>query len=57
MKRFTTGLLFGASASGIAYAADASPLWTWGIGLAVALVIWFAEKAVEVIEDVIDDLF
>ena len=43
MKRFTTGLLLGAAASGIAYGAGASPLWTGLIGLTVAVLVWFGE--------------
>lgn len=40
---FTVGLLLGASASGIAYACGASLLWTFLIGLAVAVLVWFGE--------------
>ncbi|MCX5253553.1 hypothetical protein OOK27_05120 [Streptomyces canus] len=43
MARFTTGLLLGASASGIAYAVGASPLWTFLVGLVVAVLVWFGE--------------
>lgn len=43
MKRFTTGLLLGATTSGIAYAAGADLLLTAVLGAVVAAVIWFAE--------------
>lgn len=55
MKRFTAGLLLGATCSGIAYAAGASPLWTGLVGLAVAALIWFGKRAVEAITDTVDD--
>jgi len=45
MKRFTTGLLFGASFYAIAWAAGASPLWATGIGSAVAGAVWFGPRA------------
>ncbi|WP_159050180.1 hypothetical protein [Streptomyces sp. MMG1533] len=41
--RFTAGLLLGASASGIAYACSAPPLWVFLIGLIVAFLVWFGE--------------
>lgn len=41
--RFTTGLLLGASGSGIAYAVGASPLWTFLVGLIIAVLVWFGE--------------
>jgi hypothetical protein len=41
--RFTAGLLLGVSASGIAYACQASPLWVFLIGLIVAVLVWFGE--------------
>ena len=43
MKRFTAGLLLGATSSGIAYVCGASPLWTAAIGITVALLVWFGE--------------
>jgi hypothetical protein len=57
VKHFTAGLLLGASASGIAWAAGASPVSTAVIGGAVALLVWFGGRAVDFIADVIDDLF
>lgn len=44
MKRFTTGLLLGAAASGIAYAAGASPAWTAVTGAVVAVLVWFVDR-------------
>jgi hypothetical protein len=43
VKQFTTGLLLGSSSSGIAYACGASPYWTAGVGLIVAVLVWFGE--------------
>lgn len=43
MKTFTAGLLLGAASSGIAYAVGASPHWTFGVGVIVAVAIWFGE--------------
>lgn len=36
-----TGLLLGSAGSGIAYAAGASPYWTAGVGVIVAVLVWF----------------
>jgi hypothetical protein len=36
MKRFTTGLIFGAAGYAIAWSAGASPLWSVVVGLAAA---------------------
>lgn len=36
MKRFTSGVILGAPAYAIAWAADASPLWSAVVGLAAA---------------------
>jgi hypothetical protein len=39
MKHFRTGLIFGATASAVAWAAGASPVLTAVIGAAVAVVV------------------
>jgi hypothetical protein len=54
--RFLPGLLLGASATGITWAAGASPLWTAVLGAGTALVVWFGPPAVDWIADLIDDL-
>lgn len=38
MKRFTTGLIFGAAFYAIAWAAGASLLWSTAVGLAAAAI-------------------
>ena len=43
MKRVTAGLLLGSASAGIAYAAGASPYWTAGIGVLVAVLVWFGQ--------------
>lgn len=43
MKRFTAGLLLGATSSGIAYACGANTYWTVGVGAIVACLIWFGQ--------------
>lgn len=43
VKRFTAGLLLGATSSGIAYACGANPYWTVGVGVIVACLIWFGQ--------------
>jgi hypothetical protein len=55
-RRFVPGLLMGASASGIAYAARATPVWTVAAGISMALLVWFGPPAIEWIADLIDDL-
>jgi hypothetical protein len=51
-----TSLLLGASASGIAWAAGASPLWTAVIGGGLAVLIWFGARAWDWITDLVDAL-
>jgi hypothetical protein len=41
--RFLIGLLLGACAAGITWAASSSPHWTAVIGIAVAVLVWFGE--------------
>lgn len=55
-KRFATGVIFGASAYAIAWAAGAAPLWCWLIGAVVAVAVWFGARALEAASDAIDDL-
>jgi hypothetical protein len=43
VKRFLLGLLLGACAALIAYVAGADQLWTFLIGAAVAVLVWFGE--------------
>ncbi len=43
MKRFTAGLLLGATSSGIAYACGADTYWTASVGVIVACLIWFGQ--------------
>lgn len=43
MKRFAAGLLLDSASSGIAYACDATPLWTAAIGITVACLVWFGQ--------------
>ena len=47
MKHFRTGLLLGATASGIAYACGASPAWIAVIGAAFGAVVWAAASTLD----------
>lgn len=57
VNRFVLGVVFGACAYAIAWAAGA-PVWLAAvIGVAVAALVWFGEAAIDAIADLIDDLF
>jgi hypothetical protein len=43
VNRFTLGLVFGAAGSAIAYAVGANAFWTVGVGVIVAVLVWFGE--------------
>jgi purine-cytosine permease-like protein len=48
--RFTTGLIFGATLSAVAWADGASPLWTVLVGVTVACLIWFGPRLMRALE-------
>ncbi|MGW9397262.1 hypothetical protein [Streptomyces sp. NPDC055642] len=43
MRRFLLGLLLGGAGSGITWAVTESPGWTAAVGIAIAVLVWFAE--------------
>ena len=43
MARFWIGLILGAAAAGITWAATGSPHWTVIAGVVVAVLVWFGE--------------
>lgn len=48
--RFTTGLIFGAALSAVAWADGASPVWTVLVGAATACLIWFGPHVMRALE-------
>ncbi|MFJ6014526.1 hypothetical protein [Streptomyces sp. NPDC092952] len=51
LGRFLLGLLGGGLAAGVTYAITTVPPWWWGVGLVVAVLIWFGEL---ILDDVLD---
>lgn len=57
MNRFVLGLVFGGSVYAIAWAATA-PVWlALVIAALVAVLVWFGETALDLLDDFIDFLF
>lgn len=57
MNRLVLGVVFGACAYAIAWAAGAAVWLAAVIGGAVACLVWFGEAAVDAIDDFINSLF
>ena len=53
MPRFLTGLLLGASAAGITWAATENPTWTAIAGTAIAALVWFGHLIIDALDDLL----
>ncbi|MFD3844783.1 hypothetical protein ACFWVB_02685 [Streptomyces microflavus] len=47
--RFLLGTALGVLASGITYAITTVPPWWWGVGLIVAVLVWFGELLLDLV--------
>ena len=57
MIRFLAGLGAGLIAAAVTSFFTYSEPWLLGVSLAVALVVWFGQRGIEVVADALDDVF
>ncbi len=57
MTRVLAGLGAALIAGGLTRLITASEPWWLGIGIATAVIVWFGQAGVELVSDLLDDLF